>query len=29
MPFGFGKKDESKVHFVTDVTDRDELEEIS
>src|SRR5215210_1132524 len=28
MPFGFGKKEESEVHFVTDVTDRDELEEI-
>jgi hypothetical protein len=28
MPFGFGKKDESEVHFITDVTDREELEEI-
>jgi len=28
MPFGFGKKEESEVHFITDVTDRDELEEI-
>jgi hypothetical protein len=28
MPFGFGKKDESQVHFITDITDREELEEI-
>ena len=28
MPFRFGKKDESIVHFITDITDRDELEEI-
>lgn len=28
MPFRFGKKDESVVHFVTDITDNDELEEI-
>jgi hypothetical protein len=28
MPFGFGKKYESEVHFITDITDRDELEEI-
>jgi Bacterial PH domain/Short C-terminal domain len=28
MPFGFGKKDEFEVHFITDITDRDELEEI-
>jgi hypothetical protein len=28
MPFGLGKKKESEVYFVTDVTDRDELEEI-
>jgi hypothetical protein len=27
-PFGFGKKDESPVHFNTDITDREELEEI-
>jgi hypothetical protein len=29
MPFRFGKKDESEVHFITDnITDKDELEEI-
>jgi hypothetical protein len=28
MPFRFGKKDESEVHFATDINDRDELEEI-
>jgi hypothetical protein len=28
MPFGFGKKDESQVYFITDITDREELEEI-
>jgi hypothetical protein len=28
MPFRFGKKDESVVHFITDITDKDELEEI-
>jgi hypothetical protein len=28
MPFHFGKKDESIVHFITDITDKDELEEI-
>jgi hypothetical protein len=28
MPFGFGKKEGSEVHFVTDITDRDEWEEI-
>jgi mannitol/fructose-specific phosphotransferase system IIA component len=28
MPFQFGKKDESIVHFITDITDKEELEEI-
>jgi Bacterial PH domain/Short C-terminal domain len=29
MPFHFGKKDQSEVHFITDnITDKDELEEI-
>jgi hypothetical protein len=28
MSFRFGKKDESVVHFITDITDKDELEEI-
>ena len=28
MPFGFGKKDKSEVHFITDITDKDESEEI-
>ena len=29
MPFHFGKRDEPKVHFMTDnITDKDELEEI-
>jgi hypothetical protein len=28
MPFRFGKKDEAAIHFVTEITDRDELEEI-
>lgn len=28
MPFRFGKKDESEVHFITDITNNDELEEI-
>src|SRR5215212_2793105 len=29
MPFCFGKKDESEVHFITDnITDKDELDEI-
>ena len=28
MPFHFGKKDESIVHFITDITDKEELEEI-
>jgi hypothetical protein len=28
MTFRFGKKDEAVVHFITDITDKDELEEI-
>ena len=28
MPFGFGKKDQSKARFITDITDKDESEEI-
>jgi hypothetical protein len=28
MPFRFGKKDEAAIHFVTEITDRNELEEI-
>jgi hypothetical protein len=28
MPFSFGKKDEAEVHFVTDISDKDELEEM-
>jgi hypothetical protein len=28
MPFGFGKKDKSEVRFITDITDKDESEEI-
>jgi hypothetical protein len=28
MPFGFGKKDEAEVRIITDITDKDELEEI-
>ena len=28
MPFHLGKKDEAVVHFITDITDKDELEEI-
>jgi PH (Pleckstrin Homology) domain-containing protein/putative oligomerization/nucleic acid binding protein len=28
MPFGFGKKDEAEVHFVTDITDKEEVAEI-
>ncbi len=28
MPFRLGKRDESVVHFITDITDKDELEEI-
>jgi hypothetical protein len=28
MPFHFGKKDETTIHFITDITNKDELEEI-
>jgi hypothetical protein len=28
MPFHFGKKDEAVIHFITDIIDKDELEEI-
>jgi hypothetical protein len=28
MPFHFGKKDDSEIHFITNITDKDELEEI-
>ena len=28
MPFHFGKKDEAVIHLITDITDKDELEEI-
>src|SRR3712207_2720863 len=28
MPFHFGKKDDSAIHFITNITDKDELEEI-
>ncbi|MDQ3873205.1 MAG: PH domain-containing protein [Thermoproteota archaeon] len=28
MPFGLGRKGQSEVHFITDITDKDELEEI-
>ncbi len=28
MPFHFGKKDEAAMHFITDITDKDDLEEI-
>ena len=28
MPFHFGKKDEDVIHFITDIIDKDELEEI-
>jgi hypothetical protein len=28
MPFHFGKKDEAAIHLLTDITDKDELEEI-
>jgi len=28
MPFHFGKKDETTTHFITDITNKDELEEI-
>jgi hypothetical protein len=28
MPFGFGKKDKAEVRFITDITVKDELEEI-
>jgi hypothetical protein len=28
MPFHFGKKDDSAIHFITNITDKDEIEEI-
>lgn len=28
MPFHFGKKNETTIHFITDITNKDELEEI-